>query len=325
VIAWPPSALVLTAGSGTRLQPLTYVRAKPAVPVAGTPLVVWILRRLVEAGVRNAVLNLHHRPETIAGVVGEGRDLGLSVRYSWEQPILGSAGGPRRALPLLESDPFLLINGDTWPTVDLRALWEHHRAHAALVTMTLVANPAPERFGGVLVDEHGWVTGFTRRGDPRHSYHFMFAQVVARSVFASLPDGEPAESVGVVYPHLIRENPRAVRGFICDAPFIEIGTPADYLRVEALVAEREGLLPWRAGRRVSVASSARVTRSILWDDVVVEADATVEDCVLADGVRVPRGTRLAQSAVVRADGRRPQGPERLEGELLIAPIQRIET
>jgi NDP-sugar pyrophosphorylase family protein len=97
VIAWPPSALVLTAGSGTRLQPLTYVRAKPAVPVAGTPLVVWILRRLVEAGVRNAVLNLHHRPETIAGVVGEGRDLGLSVRYSWEQPILGSAGGPRRS------------------------------------------------------------------------------------------------------------------------------------------------------------------------------------------------------------------------------------
>ena len=101
--AWPPSALVLTAGSGTRLQPLTYARAKPAVPVAGTPLVARILRKLSAAGVRDVVLNLHHRPETMAAAVGEGRDLGVAVRYSWEHPILGSAGGPRRALPLLDS------------------------------------------------------------------------------------------------------------------------------------------------------------------------------------------------------------------------------
>jgi NDP-sugar pyrophosphorylase family protein len=317
---WPASTLVLTAGSGTRLQPLTYVRAKPAVPVAGKPLVEWILGRLAGVGIRDVVLNLHHLPETIARVVGDGRQFDLSVRYSWEDPILGSGGGPRRALPLLGTDPFLLVNGDTWPTVDLRALWEHHRARGALVTMTLVPNPAPERFGGVLVDEDGWVTGFTRRGDPRHSFHFMFAQVVAHEVFAAIPDGQPAESVGGIYPGLIASNPRAVSGFLCDVPFVEIGTPADYLRANAIVAREEGLDPYTPGKGASIAATARVTRSILWDDVVVEEDAVVDECILADGVRVPRGTYWHRSAIVRAHGRLQQGPERLEGENLIAPV-----
>lgn len=318
--AWPPSSLVLTAGSGTRLRPLTYVRAKAAVPVAGTPIVMWILRKLGEAGVRDAVLNLHHRPETIAGAVGEGLDVGVSVRYSWEQPVLGSAGGPRHALPLMGTDPFLLINGDTWPTVDLRALWDHHHAHGALVTMTLVPNPAPERFGGVLVDADGWVTGFSRRGDPRHSYHFMFAQVASHAVFAALPDGQAAESVGGIYPGLIASNPHAVRGFLCDVPFVEIGTTADYLHANAAIAEREHVDPYVPGRGASIARSARVTRSILWDDVIVEEDASVDECILADGVRVPSGARWTRVAVVRAEGRSPQGQERLEHDNLLAPI-----
>jgi len=193
--AWPLDALLLTAGVGSRLHPLTLVRAKPAVPLAGVPLITRILRACADAGVSRVVLNLHHRPETIARVAGDGRDLGLTLRYSWEQPVLGSAGGPRHALPLLDGDPYLLLNGDTLATVDLRALWDHHQGHGALVTMALIPNPEPERFGGVLVDADGWITGFCRRGDPRPNYHFFSAQVVARSVFAGLPDGVPAESV----------------------------------------------------------------------------------------------------------------------------------
>src|SRR5215210_2096536 len=91
-------ALVLTAGLGTRLRPLTLVRAKPAIPLAGEPLVRRIVRRLVESGVTELMLNLHYRPETVAAVLGDGSDLGARVRYSWEQPrLLGSAGGPRLA------------------------------------------------------------------------------------------------------------------------------------------------------------------------------------------------------------------------------------
>src|SRR6185503_20979023 len=94
-------ALVLTAGLGTRLRPLTLVRAKPAIPVAGEPLVRRIVGRLAAQGVTDVVLNLHHLPATLTRVIGEGADLGVRARYSWEPHLLGSAGGPRRALPLI--------------------------------------------------------------------------------------------------------------------------------------------------------------------------------------------------------------------------------
>src|SRR4030095_5632855 len=108
---WP--ALVLTAGLGTRLYPLSLVRAKAALPIAGEVLISRILRRLREFGIECVVLNLHHLADTITREVGDGSSFGLRVRYSWESPILGSAGGPARAIPLLEADRFLIINGDT--------------------------------------------------------------------------------------------------------------------------------------------------------------------------------------------------------------------
>ena len=318
--AWPPDALLLTAGVGSRLHPLTLVRAKPAVPLAGVPLITRILRACADAGVSRVVLNLHHRPETIARVAGDGGDLGLTLRYSWEQPVLGSAGGPRHALPLLDGDPYLLLNGDTLATVDLRALWDHHHAHDALVTMALIPNPEPERFGGVLVDADGWITGFCRRGDPRPNYHFFSAQVVARSVFAGLPDGVPAESVLRIYPQILADTPRRLRAFICDAPFIEVGTPADYRRVHERLAAADGVSPWIPGARAVVDPTARLDRTILWDDVTIGAGAVLERCVVADRVRVPDGLHATGACLVPwPDGYALRPGERREADVLIAP------
>src|SRR6476660_5518416 len=115
-VARPPEvplrALVLTAGLGTRLEPLTYVRAKAAGPVNGETLARRVVRWLAAQGVGDLVLNLPHLPDTIAASVGDGSDLGARVRYSWEQPVLGSAGGPRRALPLLTDgrSTFIIVN-----------------------------------------------------------------------------------------------------------------------------------------------------------------------------------------------------------------------
>ena len=93
-------ALVLTAGLGTRLEPLTYLRAKAAVPVNGETLARRVIRWLAAHGVRELVLNLHHLPATITASAGDGSDLDASIRYSWENPVLGSAGGPRHAAAL---------------------------------------------------------------------------------------------------------------------------------------------------------------------------------------------------------------------------------
>src|SRR4029079_2711792 len=125
-------ALVLTAGLGTRLRPLTEVRAKPAMPVAGIPMIRRIVAWLAAQGVTDCVANLHHLPETVAAAIGDGMDLGVRVRYSWEQPaVLGSAGGPRLALPIIGADTFLIVNGDTLTDFDLRAMVDAHERSEA--------------------------------------------------------------------------------------------------------------------------------------------------------------------------------------------------
>jgi NDP-sugar pyrophosphorylase family protein len=307
-------ALVLTAGLGTRLQPLTLARAKAAAPVDGEPLARRTIAWLVSHGVRDLVLNPHHKPDSITGAVGDGSDLGARVRYSWESPVLGSAGGPRHALPLLFDPPsplrgfgaasseqaFVLVNGDTLTNVDLPAMIRHHRERGALVSMALIPNPRPDKYGGVILDAAGAVTGFTRRGSAGESFHFIGPQVVDAEVFADLADGVPAESVLDVYPRLMRERPGSVIGFAGTWSFQDIGTPADLLATSLALAAADGRPDRpRWGRNLAVDPSARITRSVLWDDVTVGAGAEIDECVLADGVTIPPGARLHRSAVVR--------------------------
>ncbi len=297
---------MLTAGLGTRLSPLTLVRAKAAVPVDGEPLARRAIRWLVSHGITDLVLNLHHRPQSITALVGDGHDLGARVRYSWESPVLGSAGGPRHALPLLldgsPDETLLLVNGDTMTNVDPAALRERHRSACPLVTMALIPNPRPDKYGGVLLDDNGAVTGFTRRGSAQPSFHFIGVQAVEPEVFAPLPDGVPAESVAGVYPPLIAGRPGSVVGFVSDATFQDIGTPADLLQTSldlASAAGREGRPAW--GTRVEVTPSAHVTRSVLWDDVTVGENAGLHECIVADGVTIPAGARYERCAIIRTD------------------------
>ena len=179
-----------------------------------------------------------------------------------------------------------------------------HQARGALVSMALIPNPRPDKYGGVLLDDRRAITAFTRRGTPGASYHFIGPQVVDASVFADLPDGVPAESVLEVYPRLMRDRPGSVVGFVGDWRFRDIGTPADLLATSLALAAADGRPDRpRWGRRVVVDPSARVTRSVLWDDVTVGAGAVLEECVVADGVVIPPGAQYAHSAIVAsADG-----------------------
>jgi mannose-1-phosphate guanylyltransferase len=317
-------ALVLTAGLATRLRPLSLVRAKAALPVAGEPLVRRILRRLAAAGVTDAVLNLHHLPDTITGIVGDGRDLGVHVRYSWENPVLGSAGGPRRALPLLRQtssgthSAFLLVNGDTLTDVDLHALVAAHHDSGALVTMAVVPNTEPLKYGGALVDDAGIITGFVRRGSPQSSWHVVGVQVADAAAFASVADDVPSESVLALYPALIAGRPGAIRAFRCRAEFFDIGTPADYLDTSLLLAARDRV--GTRGARTHVDPTARIERTILWDDVDVGAGAMLKECVVTDGVRVPADTSWHGVSLRAAWEELAPGERAIEG-LAVASLQ----
>ena len=306
-----PPALVLTAGLGTRLRPLTYARAKAAVPVNGETLARRAVRWLASQGVTELVLNLHHLAETIAGSVGDGSDLGARVRYSWENPVLGSAGGPRHALPLL-ADTFFIINGDTLTDASLAPMLARHVESGASVTMALVPNPRPEKYGGVMVSDDGYVTGFSRAGRAAPSFHFIGVQVADAEVFAPLEDGIPWESVNTLYPQRIARHPRSVAGFLCDASFRDIGTPADYLATSLELALLEGdRMVSPRGTRID--ESARVTRSAVWDDVTIGAGAELTECIVGDRVTVPAGAVYRRAAIVR-------NPAMLSDDPIVHPL-----
>jgi NDP-sugar pyrophosphorylase family protein len=291
-------ALLLTAGLGTRLRPLTFVRAKPSVPIGGVPLVRRIVGWLKRYGVTDLVMNLHHLPATITAVVGDGSDLGATVRYSWEQPkVLGSAGGPKRALPILGREPFLIVNGDTLTDLDPTALIADHEPSGALVTLALVPNRQPRKYGGVRLDSAGRVTGFVRPGPAAEgSFHFIGVQAARAAAFEGAADDRPSNSIGDVYDRLIRQRPGAVRGFVASASFWDVGTVADYWDTSTALASGQPC----HGRHARIAPTADPGRSILWDDVEVGAGAVLEDCIVVDGAIVPAGARHRRMVIAGA-------------------------
>lgn len=297
---WPLPALVLTAGLGTRLRPLSDYRAKPAMPVGREALACRILRQLAEGGIDDAVLNLHHLPHTITREVGDGSHCGLRVRYSWEQPrVLGSAGGPRHALPLIDGETLVIVNGDTLCDIPLRTLFAAHVDSGAKVTLGLMPHPHPGRYGGVVLaggtnpGARGAVQGFVPRTSTVPSVHFPGIQILERSVLADLPDDTPAESVLQVYPRLMAMEPGSVQGVVFDARFDDVGTVEDYRRTcLSLAADADGNV---IDPRATVASDARLRGCIVWPGATVPPGCDLDEVVVSGRVSMAPGTRLSNT------------------------------
>jgi NDP-sugar pyrophosphorylase family protein len=315
------TALVLTAGLGTRLDPLTRLVAKAAVPLAGPTLIERVLAWLRRNGIRDVVLNLHHKPETITAVVGDGAHLGLRVRYSWEHPILGSAGGPRHALDLIGGGTFVIANGDTVAEVPLGPLLETHARSGADATMALVPNPAPHHYNGVRLDARRQVSAFVPAGDAAvGSWHFIGIQAVQASVFEALADGVPAETVAGLYRDLIVTRPGSVRGWPVAQPVVDVGTPADYLRgALALTGGPPDASAIEPGAIVD--ASARIVRSVVWPAAQVAAGVVLEDCIVAGPVSVPAGLTARRAVLVPAAVARSGDRASIQDGVAIFPME----
>ena len=318
------TALILAAGLGTRLVPLSALRAKATLPVAGEAIIRRQVRWLAAAGVRHVVVNLHHLPASVTAILGHGDDLGVTVRYSWEPQVLGSAGGPRQAFDLVDTERLIIVNGDTITDVDLDALVAEHLRTQPLVTMAATA--ARVGYNALLMNNAGYLAGVARVGESPlphasslHPVHFTGIQVVERRAFADAPRGTPSEAVKWLYPRLLAADPASVRGWKHDAAFFDVGTPAEYLRTAQAMAAHFGR-PLDRGTGVHVDPTADVSGSVLWNDVHVGARASVRDCVLADGVAVPPGMHLVQSTVVRRDGAPAVTGGVVHGDLLVVPF-----
>src|SRR3982751_2462526 len=152
-------AMILAAGYGTRLWPLTEDRTKPAIPILGRPLVGYVAEYLGRYGFQDVVVNLHHRPESVRAALGDGSRVHVRLEYIEEPVILGTSGALDNARHLLEGDTFVVINGKIITDINLAEALETHRRTNALATLVLRPNPLRERFS-IVKTKGDLITGF---------------------------------------------------------------------------------------------------------------------------------------------------------------------
>ena len=326
--------MVLCAGLGTRLRPLTNRVAKPAVPVCGVPLVRYALALLAGAGVRRAVVNVHHLPDGMARAAAEAAGaLGLSLAVSREPVIAGTGGALREARGALAgAEHVLLVNGDVLFDVDLAAALAEHRASGALATMVLLPMPAGARYASVDTDATGAVRriagAFGPGGEGLSPWHFSGVHVLSRALLDRVPEAPFECDINRhVYPPLMASG--AIRGRVVEGYWNDLGTPERYLGATAdVLAGRVPLARFRgadpfAGTRelapgVRAAASARIASAArLGGPALVLAGAELAagaevgpNAVVGPSARVPAGA-IVHDAVVW-EGTAIEAGERVE-------------
>jgi len=297
-------AMVLAAGLGTRLRPITYEIPKPMVPVLDRPVMEHILDLLAVHGFEQVIANLHYFPDTIREHFGE------RIAYSYEEQLLGTAGGVRNCREFFGEEPFLVISGDALTDIDLSALAARHREAGGIATLSVKKVPDTREYGVVLHDRDGRVTGFQEKPEPEEALSDLGncgIYVFSPEIFDYFPAEPFADWAHDVFPALL-EN---------DVPFYihEIG---DYWNDVGSLAElRQGTFDALAGELrlrvegeevqpgVTLAGSATLPADAELDgpvwigrDVQIGTEVRLTGpVVLGDGVSVGDGAQIRSSIV----------------------------
>ena len=322
--------MILAAGLGSRLRPLTTHLPKPLVPILNRPLLGYLIRQVRQAGIHEIAINLHYRGEQIRSWLGRGEQLGVEVTYSEEAELLGSAGGVQRMRQFFGNEPVLIVHGDILFDVDLSAVIQYHLSRAALATIVL--HPAHHRYnyGKIKVNAHGQIAQFVDQqlpwvSGPLTETLFTGVQILDPAVLDAISMAGVSALTADVYPALLR-NPSRLYGYLMHGYWSDIGTPrrywetnmdavsgrvgsavnlppdADDLGLAAQVYGRlaDVLCPPVAGRagveaHVSVGIGPEV---ILGDGCELADDVRLVQSVLWPRVRVGRGVTIAGSIVL---------------------------
>jgi NDP-sugar pyrophosphorylase family protein len=311
-------AMILAAGFGTRLWPLTEDRTKPAIPFLNRPLISYSVEYLAEFGIRDIIVNLHHQPDSVRLALGDGSGLGVRIQYSLEDEILGTSGAMDRVRDSLMDDDFVALNGKIITDIDLGAAIRRHRERDAIATLVLRENSAREHFSIVEVDERGRIERFAgfptpeaasleagaqaagaASRNPASPLMFTGVQVLSPRIFDYIPRDRFSHSTVHVYPKAL-EAGEAVMAHVDGGYWYEMSTLDRYLEASLLFARKKGDSLVR-GSDCIIEDGAEVSESVLWNRVTVEPGARVERAIIGDGVRIPASARIKNAVVVRRD------------------------
>jgi mannose-1-phosphate guanylyltransferase/mannose-1-phosphate guanylyltransferase/phosphomannomutase len=331
-------AMVLAAGLGTRLRPITYAMPKPMVPVLNRPVMEHIVRLLARHGFEEAIANLHWFPELIKGHFGDGSAFGLELSYSFEEQLLGTAGGVRNASDYL-GDSFLVVAGDALTDIDFKAMREFHDSHDAVATVATKRVPDTDQYGVVIAGEDGRIQGFQEKPDPAEALSDLANTCIymfRREVFDFFPEPGTSKAAGTddppgftdwamdVFPALLEAdvpfysheigaywndigNLDELRQGNLDALHgaveVEPGAPqvAEGVRAASPLDGVEVTGPALIGSGVEIGAGARIEGpAIVGDGCKVGDGACIRDAILLEGAELPARTILVGGIAARA-------------------------
>lgn len=329
-------AMILAAGFGTRLFPLTIDRTKPAIPFLGKPLVGYVAEYVAKFGIDEVVVNLHHQPQSVIEALGDGSDFGVHIDYTVEQPdILGTAGALSFAREHLNGDTFIVINGKIITDIDIAAAVETHKASGAMATLVLKENHKREKFT-VVNTRDGMIDFFGPHATPvteaelRDTEHeiavplmFTGIHIVEPAIFDLIPTGVASDTVTDIYIPYIKSGGK-IAAHIASGEWFELSTIPRYLDI-SLAMMKAGDVHF--GRNCKMTGAASLKDSVIWDDVTIGDGATLYRTIIADGVTIESGEHFENAAIVSADMVRScsEIPEKalkgyIQGENYIVPL-----
>lgn len=299
-------AMILAAGGGTRLHPLTLSMPKPMAPVVNRPVMAYIVQVLVRNGIQDLVVNLSYLPDQIRDYFGDGRALGASITYSMESEAMGTAGGVKRVEDHLRDGTFLVIGGDDLTDVDLTPLLAFHRDRGALATIGLSTVEDPSQYGVVQTDAQGRILRFQEKPSRAEAVSTQVNNgiyIFEPAILDQIPPDTFYDFGKQLFPKLL-EIGAPFYGCPTDAYWCDIGTITEYRQAHWDVLEG----------RVRVSLPGRITRPGLWVEEGVRVDP---EAVIEGPVAVGRG------AVVEG-GARLSGPVSIGAGCLLSKNSRVE-
>jgi NDP-sugar pyrophosphorylase family protein len=304
--------MILAAGLGSRLRPLTTHLPKPLVPICNRPLLWHLLRCIKQAGIHEIAINLHYRGEQIRRWLGHGEHLGVEITYSEETELLGSAGGVWRMRHFFGDEPILIVHGDILFDVDLSAVIQYHQSRAAQAT--LVLHPAHHRYnyGKIRVNAQGQIGQFVQQhasgvDGPLIDTVFTGVQVLDPTALEAIPAGSGNSLTTTVYPGLLTKAARFY-GYLMHGYWSDIGTPRRYWETSMdVVVGRVGSavdLPQDEGAPTVGTPRERCIAGAISPPVALASDSAwqLDSCVgpeviLGEGCRLASDVRLVQSVL----------------------------
>ncbi len=304
-------AMLLSAGLGQRLRPITNSMPKALVPLFGVPIIEHNLRWLAEYGIHDVLINLHHHPKKIMDALRDGSHLGIRIHYSLEPEILGTAGGIKKAESFFEEGPFVVVNSDTLRHVNLHDLLLYHQGKGGLSTLVLKANPRLPAEKAIWVNREGRIVRFLGQTHGGKSWakkaNFLGIHILERDVLSFIPRMESYEMNDQLYPRMLTRG-RPLFGYLYQGPWRDLGTFRTLRETHFSVLSGSFSLKLEARevkKGIWMGSHVRLGRDIrlrpplfIGQGSRIEGKATIGPyAVIGKGCRVGQGAKLSRTIV----------------------------